>query len=149
VLSKNTTSITNPIIAGKIIKLLDIGPNTIPNQEGFVMFDYGQNTQEGPVRYLYKPSSTTIALDPSYVFLQPHNAGSAITALSHKGPHLVSTTGIDFPAYITDPSEARVILENLILSVKSAGIFVDFLVRFPVQLYSTINVYNNPNFVAD
>lgn len=147
VLSENTTSIQDTILAGKIIKLLDIGVNTIPNAEGSVIFDYGLPTQEGPIRYLYKPTPTTIALDPSYVFLQPHSIGSAITALSHFGPHIVSSNGVDFPPYVTDPSVARVALENLILSVKSAGIFVEFLIKFPEQLYGTLNVYNDPNFI--
>lgn len=49
----------------------------------------------------------------------------------------------EYPAYVTDPAEARVILQDLIRSVKSAGIFVNFLIRYPEQLYATLDVYSS------
>ena len=55
----------------------------------------------------------------------------------------MSAHGTEYPLYITNPSEARFILQNLIRSVKSAGIFVNFLVRYPEQLYATLDVYQS------
>lgn len=143
VLSSNKGSIADTIQAGKIVRLLDLGPNTIPSTGGFLIFDYGLNTQEGPVRFLYKPTDTTIAIDPSYTFKFNHAIGSGITLIGTNGPHVMSTTGTEYPLYITDPSQARLILEDLIRSVKSAGIFVNFLVHYPEQLYATLDVYNS------
>lgn len=145
VLSSNTAAISDSIQAGKIVRLLNIAPNEIPSDGGFIVFDYGRNTQEGPVRYLYKPTDNTIAIDPSYTFKYSHAAGSPIVAISRKGPHQMSGKASEYPAYITDPSEARFILQELIRSVKSAGIFVNFLVRYPEQLYATLDVYNSGN----
>ena len=110
---------------------------------GYIIFDYGRNTQEGPVRYLYKPTDNTIALDPSYTFKYSHAVGSPIVAISRRGPHQMSGKATEYPAYITDPSEARFVLQELIRSVKSAGIFVNFLVRYPEQLYATLDVYQS------
>lgn len=143
VLSSNKAEIVDPIKAGTIVRLLNVGTNTIPTSGGFLIFDYGLNTQEGPVRYLYKPTDTTIAIDPSYVFQKQHSANSSIVALNNKGPHVMSTRASEYPSYITNPSEARFILEDLIRSVKSAGIFVNFLVRYPEQLYATLDVYQS------
>lgn len=143
VLSANKASISDEIRAGRIVRLLNIGDNTISAAGGFLIFDYGLNTQEGPVRYLYKPTDNTIAIDPSYVFQKNHEIGSDIIALRRKGPHVMSTRGSEYAPYITDPSEARFILEDLIRSVKSAGIFVNFLVRYPEQLYATLDVYQS------
>lgn len=145
VLSSDKASISDEIRAGRIVRLLNIGPNTIPDNTngGFLIFDYGLNTQEGPVRYLYKPTANTIAIDPSYVFQKNHSIGSAIVSLRTKGPHIMSSRGDEYPPYVTNPSEARFILEELIKSVKSAGIFVNFLVRFPEQLYATLDVYQS------
>jgi hypothetical protein len=144
VLSSNQAYIVEDIRAGKIVRLLNTTTtNNISSTGGFLMFDYGLNTQEGPVRYLYKPTSNTIAIDPSYVFQKNHTSGSAIVAIRSKGPHTMTTRADEYAPYITNPSEARFILEDLIRSVKSAGIFVNFLVRYPEQLYSTLDVYQS------
>lgn len=143
VLSSNTAVINNPIQAGKIVRLLNTSSNKMSATGGFLIFDYGRNTQEGPIRYLYKPTDNTIALDPSYTFKFSHQAGSPIVAISRKGPHQMSGRATEYPGYITDPSDARFILQDLIRSVKSAGIFVNFLVRYPEQLYATLDVYSS------
>jgi hypothetical protein len=145
VLSDKTATISDSIQAGKIIRLLSTSANDMSAAGGYIIFDYGRNTQEGPVRYLYKPTSSTIAIDPSYTFKFNHSAGSPIVAISRKGPHQMSSRASEYPAYITDPSDARFILQDLIRSVKSAGIFVNFLVRYPEQLYATLDVYSSGN----
>lgn len=143
VLSSAQASTAQEINVGRVVRLLETVDNTIPETGGFVIFDYGKNNQEGPVRYLYKPTSNTIAVDPSYVFQKSHDIGCTVTAIRSKGPHPMSTFGNEYPPYITDPSEARIILQELIKSVKSAGIFVNFLVHYPEQLYATLDVYNS------
>jgi hypothetical protein len=143
VLSSNTSEISDSIQAGKIVRLLNTTSNSISKDGGFLIFDYGRNTQEGPVRYLYKPTDNTIAIDPSYTFKHSHSVGSPIVSISHKGPHQIGGRALEYPAYITDPSEARFILQELIRSVKSAGIFVNFLVHYPEQLYATLDVYSS------
>lgn len=143
VLSSHKGKIAEAIQAGKIVRLLNLNVNDIPSIGGFLIFDYGLNTQEGPVRYLYKPTDSTIAIDPSYTFKFSHNINSGITLVGTNGPHQMSTFGTEYPAYVTDPSQARIILEDLIRSVKSAGIFVNFLIRYPDQLYATLDVYNS------
>ena len=130
------------IRAGKIVRLLNISTNDIPFEGGHLIFDYGLSTQEGPVRYLYKPTDGVIALDPSYTFQFNHSIGSSIAVISKMGPHTISANGSEYAPYITDPSQARAVLENLIKSVKSAGIFVNFLINYPEQLYGLLDVYN-------
>jgi hypothetical protein len=141
VLSDNTAKITGSIQAGKTIPLLNLSSNTIPSSGGFIVFDYGLDTQEGPVRYLYAPNSTTLVLDPSYIFLYNHANGSGVVSINNKGPHIMSGVGTEYPPYITNPGDVRVTLEKLIESVASAGIFIDFLVRYPDQLYSVLPTY--------
>lgn len=148
VLSSNTAETLDIVQAGKIIRLLNTTSNTIPAGGGFLIFDYGRENQEGPIRYLYKPTDNTIALDPSYTFKHSHPIGSPIVSISRKGPHQMSGRATEYPSYITDPSEARFILQDLIRSVKSAGIFVNFLVRYPEQLYGILDVYNQQGLGA-
>ena len=143
VLSSNKANLINEIKAGKIVRLMEVDDPSIPDGGGFLIFDYGQETQEGPVRYLYKPTPTTVAIDPSYVFQKNHLAGSAATAINAKGPHVMTGRGLEYAPYITNPSEARLILQELIKSVKSAGIFVQFLIRFPEQIFATLDCYES------
>jgi hypothetical protein len=143
VLASNKGTSQQLVQAGKIVRLLDVGQNDLPEEGGLIIFNYGKNNQEGPIRYMYKPTANTIAIDPSYTFKKTHSVGSTISLISTLGPHKISTSAKEYPAYVTDPAEARVILQDLIRSVKSAGIFVNFLIRYPEQLYATLDVYSS------
>lgn len=141
-LSADTSTTTTDIIAGKTYKLLVLGNNNIPDGPGYIVINYGQNNQEGPVKYLYKAADNIIVLDTSYAFQQFHSSGASVVAVSKLGPHILSGDGSEYPPYVTNPPDARKLLQDLIISVASAGIFIDFIIRYPNQLYGTINVYD-------
>lgn len=143
VLSSLTTNLTSEIRAGNTERAIEVNPNDILDEEGRLIFDFGTENQEGPIRYFFKPNSTTIAIDPSYVFQKNHDVGSSVTMIRRTGAHVLSGTGDEFPPYITDPSAAREILQDLMRQVKSVGIFLNFLIRFPEQVYATLDVYNS------
>lgn len=145
VLASKLGTISEEIKAGQVFKTLTIGTNNLPNSDGQLIFDFGTDLQEGPVRYLYKPSDNTLALDPAYVFQNNHAVGSSVTLINQRGAHAMSGKGTEYPPYVTDPAVAREIFQELVLKVKSVGIFVEFLVRYPVQLYSTVDVYRSGN----
>ena len=141
-LGADITTSTNQIIAGRTYKLLSVDTNNMPEGPGYLVIDYGQNNQEGPIKYLYKAAENILAMDPSYTFQQHHQVGASITVISKLGPHVPTSFGNEYPPYLTNPPDARKLLQDLILSVASAGIFVDFIIRYPNQLYGTINVYD-------
>jgi len=143
VLSSKTGTIAEEISAGQVKKILPLNTNNIPAAAGEVIFDFGTSNQEGPIRYLFKPSDNTIALDPAYIFQNDHELNSQITMINTRGAHVLSGSGTEFAPYITDTAIAREILQELILDVKSVGIFVEFLIRFPEQLYATLDVYRS------
>ncbi len=143
VLSSLTADINSSIRAGNIVRTLEISDNEIPAEEGMLIFDYGNVHQEGPVRYLYKASDNTLALDPVYVFKFNHSIGSSVTLIRKRGPHTMSSSAQEYPFYVTDPAVAREILQDLIREVKSVGIFIEFLVRYPPQLYGCLDVYRS------
>lgn len=143
VLSSLTTTLTKSIQAGNTSRTIEVLPNDIINAEGRLIFDFGTENQEGPIRYFFKPNSNVIAIDPSYVFKRNHAIGSSVTMIRRTGAHQLSGFGDEYAPYITDPSVAREILQNLMKEVKSVGFFINFLVRFPQQLYATIDVYRS------
>ena len=143
VLSRLTTSLTASIKAGSTQKNIQVLTNDIPDKQGQLIFDFGTERQEGPVRYLFKPSSGTLALDPSYVFQNNHSIGSAVTMIRYRGGIDFKGLGEEHAPYITDPAAAREILKKLMQDVKSVGIFINFLIRYPDQYYATIDVYKS------
>lgn len=144
VLSSLTSTIQVPISSGENVRTLEINAgNNIPDEEGYVIFDFGTEYEEGPIRYLYKPSENTIQMDPAYIFQYNHSIGSAITVIRRRGPIKMSGQGTELGAYITDPAVARTVLQDLMKEVKSVGIFLEFLIRYPEQLYSVLDVYDS------
>lgn len=144
VLSSLTAKSQDEIKAGSIVKTLTIStPNNIPNVEGFMIFSYGTENQEGPVRYLYKPSEDVLQLDPAYVFKNNHEIGAGLTIIRRRGAHIMSGLGTEYAGYITDPGVARETLQELMREVKSVGVFLKFLIRYPNQLFSALDVYRS------
>jgi len=61
----------------------------------------------------------------------------------------MSGLGSEYAPYLTDPSVAREILQSLMLQVKSVGIFINFLVRYPEQVYATLDIYRSCSDVLE
>lgn len=122
--------------------------SNLPDKAGELIFDFGTAKQEGPVRYFYRPSDTSISLDPSYVFQYTHIVGGNIVLLKKRGGIVFSGTGSEHSPYLTDPGQARLVLEDLVKQVKSVGFFLNFIVRYPTFYYNFLDNYNsgvNPN----
>ena len=143
VLSGLTTNLTSEVQAGVTQRNVQVEPNDILDQEGRLIFDFGTEKQEGPVRYFFKPNDTSLAIDPSYVFKFTHDVGSSVTMIRRRGGVIFSGLGIEYGAYITDPAAAREVLQELMQEVKSVGIFINFLIRYPQFFYATIDVYRS------
>jgi len=142
VLSSYIAKTTVDIKSGNIILNLQVDPaNNIPIEQGFLIFDYGLETQEGPVRYLYKASDSTIVMDPAYVFQYNHSAGSNVVAIRRKGAQVLGGLGKEYAFYISDPSAAREVLKQLISSVKSVGVYLRYIIRYPEVVYSEYDLY--------
>ena len=144
VLSAYTTNLIAKINAGTTSRNILVESNDLPS-EGQLVFDFGTEKQEGPVRYFYKPSDATIAIDPAYVFKYTHESGSATTMINRRGGIQFKGDGSERAAYITDPSAAREVLQELMEDVKSVGIFLNFMVRYPKSYYGTVDVYRSGN----
>lgn len=143
VLSSLTTNLLNQVKAGTTQRNIQVEANEIPDQEGRLIFDFGTEKQEGPVRYFFKPSTNALAIDPSYVFKFTHNINSSVTMIRRRGGIKFGGLGKEFGAYITDPAAAREVLQELMSEVKSVGIFINFLIRYPEFYYATIDVYRS------
>ena len=143
VLSSLTANLTSNIKAGTTQRNIQVTTNDIPDEQGQLIFDFGTNRQEGPVRYFYKPNDTSLALDPSYVFKNKHDVGSSVTMIRRRGGIQFDGFGSEHSPYITDPAAAREVLQDLMQELKSVGVFINFLIRYPKYFYATIDTYRS------
>jgi hypothetical protein len=142
VLSSYVGTLNQDIVAGNVYFNLEIDEvNNIPAEPSIIYINYGLSNQEGPIRVLSKPTDKLLFTDPSYIFTKNHSIGSQITVIRRKGAIVLDPNGSDFAAYITDPQQVRIILQKLIESVKSAGTYLNYIVRFPNVLYSDFDLY--------
>lgn len=102
-----------------------------PDSEGFLVFDYGFQGQEGPVPYIARPSSNTLLLSPTYTIKNRHQSGANVFLVSSKAPVEVSKDGLDYPFYITDVVSGRIYAQDLITTIVAAGINVVFTIFYP------------------
>lgn len=102
-----------------------------PDAQGYLIFGYGTNEQEGPVPYIARPSSTTLLISPAYTIKTAHAAGTDVALVSAKSPVLISRDGLDFPFYLTDVVSGRIYAQDLINSVAATGINIVFTILYP------------------
>ena len=143
VLSSLTANLTAEIKTGSTKRNIEVTANDIPNSDCKIIFDFGTEKQEGPVRCFYKPNTNSLAIDPSYVFKFTHDVGSSVTMIRRRGGIQFGGVGAEYAGYITDPAAAREVLQELMQEVKSVGIFIQFLIRYPKIDYGTLDVYRS------
>lgn len=130
---------------GEIYSVIQFSSSTaqFPDSMGFLVFNYGYSNQEGPVRYLARPSNNTLLLDSSYIFQQKHNVGSSVTLLRSVRPYQPKATGEDYAIYLTGTTRGRVEAERLIEAITAAGIFLNIIIVYPEGpgLNNVVDVY--------
>jgi len=105
------------------------------------MMNFGKESQEVPIRYRGIPNGNTILIDPSYVWNSNHSAGEVINVISKQEPYVPRKNGIDLAIYFTSPSGAREIVQDILDTLKAAGIIIHFLVLAPKYKYLLDNPY--------
>lgn len=113
----------------------------IVNPSGFFMINFGNGTQEVPIRYRGVPNSNTILIDPSYVFKHDHSIGESINVVSKLSPYIPRRNGVDLAIYFTSPSGAREVVQGILETLQAAGIVIHFLVLAPKYRYILDNPY--------
>lgn len=141
VTSQRATLVT-PLVKGQVYTDITVtGANNLPNAPGYLIADWGLNTQEEPIPYLSIPNSNTILLNPAYIIKETHLAGAQLNFLSALSPLIPTTTGSDYPIYVTDPTSARETVQELLSQVAAAGVIVTYDLLLPEYVYFKVNPY--------
>jgi hypothetical protein len=131
-ISSTNTTLTSDIYQSSS-QTVGFGFNTsdFPDQEGYVVFEFGTSNQEGPVKYFGRPSSKSLLLDPSYKFKKTHLAGANMSLVSRLAPYKPVGTGADYPTYLTGTARGRIEAQSLIEQLAAAGIFLNIVIVYP------------------
>lgn len=147
--SEGTSTITsqqatlNQIIAkGSVHTSLTVmNANNFLSPSGIFMLNFGKETQEGPIRYRGIPNSNTILIDPSYVFKHNHSTSEILNVISKQEPYAPRKDGSDLAIYMTSPSGAREVVQDILNTLKAAGIVIHFVILAPKYKYLLDNPY--------
>lgn len=113
----------------------------IEDTNGFIIFGWGTENEESPIRIRGVPNSKTVLIDPSHIFQFDHPAGSFINVLSDLKNFVPARDGTDLPIYLTSPSGARNAVEVILQSLAAAGVILNFVVLAPTYKYLCDNPY--------
>lgn len=115
--------------------------SNIPNEPGFLIFDWGKENEEQPVKYLGRPNDKTILLDPGYQFQKTHLSGTSVNVLSELSSTTPAKDGDDLPIYLTSPSGARQVVQEILRTLAAAGVIINFIILLPQYDYICGNPY--------
>lgn len=137
-------TVTTNLNAGQVYTVISTSNSTakFPDTEGYVVFDYGFDNQEGPVRYFGKASDKSLILDASYTFKKDHS-NSNCTLLRTTRPYSPLPDGSDYQAYLTGTAVPRSELIKILTDMTASGIFVNLILVYPAGpgLSSTTEPY--------
>lgn len=113
----------------RVVSVVD--SSQFPDEQGFLIFGYGTENQEGPVPYIARPSNSTLLISPAYNIKKFHANGSDVAWVSAKSAPDISRDGLDYPFYLTDIVGGRLYAQDLINQVAASGISVVFTILYP------------------
>lgn len=140
--SRDNAQIQEILNAGSVYTKVTVDDaSTWEATSGELIFGWGTDTEELPVRYRGIPNSNTVLLDPSYKFQNDHSVNTFINVLRSTQPYTPRENGDDLAIYLTSPSDAREIVQAILESLAAAGIIINFVILAPDYRYIIDNPY--------
>ena len=132
------------LVKGNIYTELTVDDTSnFESDSGYLIFDFGKDAEEQPVKYLTIPNTNTILIDPAHVFENDHLVGSTVNVITNSlRPHEPADSGKDLAVYLTSPSSARRVVQELLESLAAAGVLVTFIIKLPEYKYLCWNPYS-------
>jgi hypothetical protein len=126
------TKLNEPLVAGNVKTVIAMQDTSqFPDAEGFLMLNWGEENQEGPIRYLSRPSSGSLLVDASYKFKQDHVTNSSVHLIKDTHPVQPKPDGSSRQAFLTGSASGRLEAEKLIEKLKASGIFLNIILVVP------------------
>jgi hypothetical protein len=128
------SSLKSHVLKGDNLLSIDVNDSSSFPLSGNIIFDYGTDSQEGPIGYI-NITVGQIILDPSYVFQKEHVVGSQVQIIRSIVSPVLHINGQERPFYITGTTAAREFFFTLVRQIVAAGVFVNTEVNYPPLQY--------------
>ncbi len=102
-----------------------------PDEEGFIVLQFGYKNQVGPIRYLGRLSDEDLILDAGSVWQASLPAGATVRLLSSRLPFAPESDALVGNFYATGTAAGRVAAQKLIDEIVAAGKQVLVTVLYP------------------
>lgn len=104
---------------------------TFPDEEGFLVFNFGFENQVAPVRYMGRLSNTELALDAGYKFLNDISLGATVILLRDRSPFVPERNDFVGDFFLTDSASGRIAAQAALEETLAAGIDAHVKVVYP------------------
>lgn len=140
--SKLIVGLADDVLAGDsplalIVDAAEVDGEPFP-QAGFICVDFGTGRFEGPIRLLAvveNGPTVQMLIDPAYRFKYSHDVGATVQYVRQNTAYRPTTTGSDYPVYLTGTAAARETMFLLVDQLVAAGVFVNKDVLYPDLRY--------------
>jgi len=95
--------------------------SNLVDTSGELIFGFGTNEEEFPVKFRGVLPNDTLLIDPSYVFQYPHVVDTVVNVLS-------AESGTEYDIFMPSASDARTIVQTILETLSAAGIIVTFVI---------------------
>lgn len=116
---------------GTAYSILNVSSTADFPASGHLVFQFGKSNQVYPVKYLYKISSTQLALENSFIFTQDIPIGSTVTLVKQATSWVPENPEEIGAFYLTDSIIGRINASSVIKNIQGAGITVNQTVVYP------------------
>ncbi len=125
------TIILQNIAVGDIVSVLTVDDaSDIPNEPGYLCFNFGKNNEENLVPYISRPNNSTIIVNSTHTFLKAHSSGDMVNYVVNSG-YNPKKDGTDYAFYVTGTLGALQIVQDLIAKLRAAGVILRWIVDYP------------------
>lgn len=140
--SSQAATLDQAVQPGQVLTSITVDDNSnFESTSGVLIFGWGTDQEEQPVRFRGIPNSKTILIDPSYVFTKQHPVGSKVNVIIDQRPYVPRRDGTDLAIYMTSPSDAREVVQEILRTLAAAGIILNFVILAPSYKYLCDNPY--------
>lgn len=125
------STLVTPILKGSQISQIEVvNADNFPDGVGYLVLDFGKETQSKAIKYLENVGDNILLLDSSWVPEYDYAAGVTVTLLGGRGAWVPTPdAGANF--YATGTTAARIAAQRIVAEAAAAGMDLDFDVIYP------------------
>jgi hypothetical protein len=130
--SKISGVVQSVLEGGKKYQALVIGTNeatSFPDAPGYLVFDWGNSRQTGPVSYSGRLSNSSLGIDAGFKFPVTIPVGTTVRLVYSKSPFTPSSPINSF--WLTASNAGLIGAKSMLYDISASGIDLDITTRYP------------------